>query len=226
MEPMVEMELMEQMADQGKWNRDDTCVGCLLDALAKLDSGAVLVNVTVDLPDHRPILPPPPPKSITLPLVIDVDVALLFQQQLAVDLELNENATIFEICAALDEKGLDVEAVIASLEVDLAPIVTAQISEVINQIAITISKITGIPVNQQLIDAIIASVDIDAIVAQIIANVQVSLDILETCLGQVPPPPTTATLNVTKLVTCDEERRSEFISFSSTSKWYPPVQIF
>ena len=33
----------------------DTCVGCLLDALAKLDSGAVLVNVTVDLPDHRPI---------------------------------------------------------------------------------------------------------------------------------------------------------------------------
>ena len=62
----------------------DTCVGCLLDALAKLDSGAVLVNVTVDLTDNRPAITPPPPKSITLPLVIDVDVALLLQQQLAI----------------------------------------------------------------------------------------------------------------------------------------------
>ena len=32
-----------------------------------------------------------------------------------------------------------------------------------------------------------------------------SLEILEACLGQVPPPPqTTATLNVTKLVTCED----------------------
>ena len=68
----------------------------------------------------------------------------MLQQQLAVDLGLNANATIFEICAALDEQGLDVEAVIASLEVDLNPIVRAQISQVINQIAITISEITGI----------------------------------------------------------------------------------
>ena len=58
-------------------------------------------------------------------MVIDVDVALLLQQQLAVDLGLDANATIFEICAAIDEQGLDVEAVIASLEVDLVPIVTA-----------------------------------------------------------------------------------------------------
>ena len=127
----------------------------------------------------------------------------MLQQQLAVDLGLNANATIFEICAAIDEQGLDVEAVIASLEVDLGPIVTAQISQIINQIAITISKITGIPVNQQLIDAIIASIDIDAIVAQIIANVQVSLGILEACLDQVPPPPpTTETLTVIKNVDC------------------------
>ena len=34
----------------------DPCVACLLDALAKLDSGALLVNVTVDLPDHSPSL--------------------------------------------------------------------------------------------------------------------------------------------------------------------------
>ena len=35
----------------------------------------------------------------------------------------------------------------------------------------------------------IASIDIDDIVAQITANVQVSLEILEACIGQVPPPP-------------------------------------
>ena len=52
----------------------DPCVGCLLDALVKLDSGAVLVNVTVDLPDHG-ITTNPVPKSITIPLVIDVNVA-------------------------------------------------------------------------------------------------------------------------------------------------------
>ena len=182
------------------------CVACLVDALVKLDSGAVLVNVTVDLPNNRPTITPVPTKSITLPLVIDVDVALLLQQQLAVDLSLDRNATIFEICAALDEQDLNVEDVIDSLEVDLGPIVTAQITQVINQIAITISKITGIPVDQQLIDAIIASINIDAIVTQIIANVEVSLEILETCLGQVPPPPTTATLTVDKDTQCDVER--------------------
>ena len=126
----------------------------------------------------------------------------MLQQQLAVDLGLNANATIFEICAAIDEQGLDAEAVIASLEDDLGPIVTAQISQLVNQIAIAINKITGIPINQQLIDAILATIDVDAIVAQIIANVQVSLGILETCLGQVPPPPTTETLTVIKNVDC------------------------
>jgi len=186
------------------------CVACLVDALVKLDSGAVLVNVTVDLPNNRPAITPVP-HSITLPLVIDVDVSLLLQQQLAVDLSLDRNATIFEICAALDEQDLNVEDVIDSLEVDLGPIVTAQISQVINQIAITISKITGIPVDQQLIDVIIASINIDAIVTQIIANVEVSLEILETCLGQVPPPPTTATLTVDKDTQCNVEQLGQEI---------------
>ena len=73
-------------------------------------------------------------QNITLPLVIDVDVAPLLQQQLAVDLGLDANATIFEICAAINATGLDVDAVIASLEVDLEPIVTAQITLLITQI--------------------------------------------------------------------------------------------
>ena len=93
----------------------DPCVGCLLDALVKVDSGAILVNVTVNLTDI--IRPPPgpapvPPQetNITLPLVIDVDVALLLQQQLAISLGLGPNATIFEICAAIDEQGLDIRS--------------------------------------------------------------------------------------------------------------------
>ena len=43
---------------------------------------------------------------ITLPLVIDVDVATLLQQQLANELGLDPDATIFEICAAIDEQGI------------------------------------------------------------------------------------------------------------------------
>ena len=59
----------------------------------------------------------------------------------------------------------------------------------------------GIQVTPTLLATIIASIDIDAIVADIIANVEVSLGILEECLGLEPtPPPTTATLTVNKEV--------------------------
>ena len=92
----------------------------------------------------------------------------------------------------MQQESLDIAAVIDGLEVDLVPIVTAQISQLVNQIAIAISEITGEPINQALIDEILASIDIDAIVDQITANVQVSLGILETCLGLTP---TTTTNN-------------------------------
>ena len=155
------------------------CVACLLDALAKLDSGAILVNVTVvNFTDIiRPSIPGTPPlpipENITVPLVIDVDVALLLQQQLAVDLGLDANATIFEICTAIDAQGLDIEAIINSLEVDLEPIVLGQINQLVNQIVIAIETITGNTIDPALIDEILANIDIDAIVAQITANVQV-----------------------------------------------------
>ena len=123
--------------------------------------------------------------NLTLPLVIDVDVALLLQQQIAVDLGLDANATIFEICAALNGTGLDIDAIITSLEVDLDPIVRAQISLLVNQIIDAIETITtpGIPLTPAQIAAIIASVDIDSIIAQITANVEVSLGIINACLG-------------------------------------------
>ena len=135
-------------------------------------------------------------------------------------LELDANATIFEICVAIDaqQESIDVAAIIASLAIDLDPIVTAQISQLVNQIAITISEITGEPINQALIDEILASIDIDAIVAQITANVQVSLEILEECLDLTPippppPPPTTETLNVIKTTQCNEEEFEDICDF-------------
>ena len=58
----------------------DSCVACLLDALVKLDSGAILVNVTTNL--ERGISGPIGDVNVTLPLVIDVDLATLLQAQL------------------------------------------------------------------------------------------------------------------------------------------------
>src|SRR5215204_6372261 len=167
------------------------CVACLLDALVKLDSGAILVNVTVNLTG---VITPPvagQDVNITLPLVIDVDVALLLQQQLAVDLGLDANATIFEICAAIDEQGLNVEAILTSLEGELDAIVTAQINLLITQILETISTLLfgGGPVPAGLITSILDRIDIDSIVVQILANVEVSLGILEVCLDLDTTPP-------------------------------------
>ena len=57
-------------------------------------------------------------------------------------------------------------------------------------------------------EEVIDAVDIDDIVAQITANVQVSLGILEACLGQVPPPLTTETLTVIKNTECQADAQT------------------
>jgi hypothetical protein len=102
------------------------CVGCLLDALAKLDSGAIVVNATITIDN-----PPPGPSTsdliISLPVVIDVHVSTLLQQQLGLSLGIGANATIFEICAAIDAGGLNIDAVLLALGPTLTAIVTAQI---------------------------------------------------------------------------------------------------
>ena len=103
----------------------DPCVACLLDALVKLDSGAILVNVTaeIEFSGERE-------ENITLPLVIDVDTALILQQQLAVDLGLDENATIFEICERINATGIPPN-LIANLNATLTPIVEQQIAQIV-----------------------------------------------------------------------------------------------
>src|ERR671910_609017 len=115
----------------------DPCVACLLDALVKLDSGAILVNVTAEIDLGAEDV------NITLPLVIDVDVALLLQQQLAESLGLDANATIFEICTAIDVEGLDIADVIAGLETALVPIVEDQISQIVLTIVAAINDLVG-----------------------------------------------------------------------------------
>jgi hypothetical protein len=60
----------------------------------------------------------------------------------------------------------------------------------INQLVEAIEAITHITIDPTLINLIIGFVDIDAIVAQITANVEVSLGILQDCLGLDGTPPT------------------------------------
>ena len=75
MEPtvsMAPMELMEQTLNH--------VLHVFLDALAKLDSGAILVNVTTNL--DRGQAGPIGDVNVTLPLVIDIDVASLLQLNL------------------------------------------------------------------------------------------------------------------------------------------------
>jgi collagen triple helix repeat protein len=161
----------------------DPCVACLLDALVKLDSGAILVNVTAEIDLGRQDV------NITLPLVIDVDVALLLQQQLAISLGLDSNATIFEICAAINEAGgINTPLLISNLRAALTPIVEDQIASIVLTIVGTINDLVGFPIIDWTAEEVIEAVDIQAIVDQIIANVDVSLGILEACLDL---PPTT-----------------------------------
>ena len=97
------------------------------------------------------------------------------------------------------------------LKYTLVPIVTAQISQLVNQIAIAVSEITGEPINQALIDEILAGIDIDAIVAQITANVQVSLEILEDMFRSNTNTTTTSnteTLTVIKNTDCQADAQT------------------
>jgi len=157
----------------------DPCVACLLDALAKLDSGAIVVNATVTFD--------PPggstdPITISFPVTININVATLLQAQLGTTLGLGANATIFEICAAIDEQGLDIDALLADLEITLGPLVAEQVQQLGGQVA---ALLLAAGINPNAIDALvavlIAAIDEADIVAQIIANVEASLEIFETC---------------------------------------------
>ena len=119
--------------------------------------------------------------------MIDVDVALILQQQLALSLGLDENATIFEICAEINATGgINTPLLIANLEAALTPIVEQQISTIVLTIVAAINDLIGIPIIDLTPEEIIEAVNIQAIVDQIIGNIEVSLGILSDCLN-LPP---------------------------------------
>jgi hypothetical protein len=158
------------------------CVGCLLDALVKLDSGAIVVNATITIDN-----PPPGPSTsdliISLPVVIDVHVSTLLQQQLGLSLGIGANATIFEICAAIDAGGLNIDGVLTALAITLGPIVTAQLQTIDSQIAALLVA-AGVPPGQitpAAINLIINAISVTDVVGQITANVEASLNLFETC---------------------------------------------
>jgi hypothetical protein len=123
------------------------------------------------------------PITASFPVVIDVHVATLLQAQLGISLGLGADATIFEICAAIEAAGgLDIDAVLADLTITLGPIVTEQLQNIDGQIAALLIQL-GINPNAipDLIPIIIGLIDETDIVAEIIANVEASLDIFEAC---------------------------------------------
>ena len=124
--------------------------------------------------------------------MIDVDVALILQQELAELFELDSDATIFEICAAIDAAGgINTPLLIANLEAALTPIVEDQIASIVLTIIAAINDLIGVPIIDLTPEEIIEAVDIQAIVDQITANVEVSLGILSACLD-LPPTDGTA----------------------------------
>jgi hypothetical protein len=183
-----------------------TCVTCLLDALAKLETGPVAVNVSASLPGT--IFNPPVRGlvSLSLPLTIDLDTATLLQVQLAESLGLEANATIFEICAAIDAgTTLDINAVLAALDATILPIVTGEITTQITNIAQVLNA-TGVIVPVPLLTAILSGINFAAVVDEISVDIRASLGLLEACLGLPPtPPPTTETLTVIKNTECQAD---------------------
>jgi YVTN family beta-propeller protein len=170
------------------------CVACLLDALAKLETGAVVVNVTTIIPTgDRP--PLPPTITLSLPLTIDLDTATLLQVQLAASLGLDPEATIFEICAAIDEQGLDINAILASLELTITPIVRAEITAQITNI-VKVLNATGVIVPSSLLTLILSGINFAAVVDEISLDIRASLGILEECLDL--PPIEGGTLSINK----------------------------
>ncbi|MGI9010856.1 MAG: hypothetical protein ACR2F1_06685 [Nitrososphaeraceae archaeon] len=167
----------------------DPCVACLLDALAKLDTGAILVNATITIP--LPPLRPAGDLTLTIPVVIDVNVATLLQAQLGISLGIGADATIFEICAAIDAAGgsIDIDVVLSGLARTLLPIVTAQLQEIDNQL-LALLLAAGITPGliPLVLPIIINAIDEACIVAQILANVEASLNLFNACNNPTPTP--------------------------------------
>jgi hypothetical protein len=191
-----------------------TCVSCLLDALAKLETGAVTIDVNITIPEiipnpvcqigpAAPVCVPPTItilNNVTLPLTIDLDTALLLQQQLAVSLGLGADATIFEICAAIDAGAtVNIGAIITAIDAIIGPLITAEITGQITNI-VSIINATGGLVPNTVLAQILASVNVTSIIADINLDITAALNLFNDCRG-VPTPGATIPITVAQLPT-------------------------
>jgi hypothetical protein len=161
------------------------CVACLLDALAKLETGAVTIDVNITIPERTTagvLL-----NNVTLPLTIDLDTALLLQQQLAVSLGLGADATIFEICAAIDAgETVDIDVIITAIDAIIGPLILAEVTAQITDI-VSIINATGGSVPATVLAQILASVNVTSIIADINLDITAALNLFNDCRG-VPTP--------------------------------------
>jgi hypothetical protein len=174
------------------------CVACLLDALAKLETGAVTIDVNITIPERTTagvLL-----NNVTLPLTIDLDTALLLQQQLAVSLGLGADATIFEICAAIDEGAtVNIGAIITAIDAIIGPLILAEITAQITDI-VSIINATGGSVPPAVLAQILASVNVTSIIADINLDITAALNLFNDCRG-VPTPGATTPITIAQLPT-------------------------
>jgi hypothetical protein len=174
------------------------CVACLLDALAKLETGAVTIDVNITIPERTTagvLL-----NNVTLPLTIDLDTALLLQQQLAVSLGLGADATIFDICAAIDEGAtVNIGAIITAIDAIIGPLILAEITAQITDI-VSIINATGGSVPPAVLAQILASVNVTSIIADINLDITAALNLFNDCRG-VPTPGATTPITIAQLPT-------------------------
>jgi hypothetical protein len=121
--------------------------------------------------------------NVTLPLTIDLDTALLLQQQLAVSLGLGADATIFEICAAIDAGAtVDIGAIITAIDAIIGPLITAEITAQITGL-VAILNATGTVVNATVLATILASLNVTSIIADINLDITAALNLFNDCRG-------------------------------------------
>ncbi len=125
-------------------------------------------------------------------MVLDIDVATLLQNQLGLSLGLGANATIFEICAALETQPLNTTAVITGLNSTLTALVPPQLDTIAPQISAALIDIllgAGVPPDQVigLLTSILTQIfspigtGFTLVVNQILADVRASLDLFVDC---------------------------------------------
>ena len=171
----------------------DPCVACLLDALVKLDTGSVLVDISGEIDVGTGGTPDLVDTDVKV--VIDLELAEILQAQLGETLLGDPNATIFEICAEINGTSLDIGVILAALEDTLTDIIIDELDANVNAIAAQVSGALGqlgvFPPNaaglETAINAFITGItddDIAEIVANITADVEVSLEIFNRCLEE------------------------------------------